>query len=65
MSPDELEAAMVKFVRREADILVATTIIESGLDNPNTNTIFINQADIYGLADLYQLRGPEVRSFHS
>jgi transcription-repair coupling factor (superfamily II helicase) len=57
MSPDELEAAMLKFIRKEADILVATTIIESGLDNPNTNTIFINQADNYGLADLHQLRG--------
>ncbi|HEV3146509.1 MAG TPA: transcription-repair coupling factor, partial [Gemmataceae bacterium] len=57
MSPDALEAAMLKFIRKEADILVATTIIESGLDNPNTNTIFINQADIYGLADLHQLRG--------
>jgi transcription-repair coupling factor (superfamily II helicase) len=57
MTPDELESAMVQFIHREADILVATTIIESGLDNPNTNTIFINQADIYGLADLHQLRG--------
>ena len=45
------------FVRREADILVATTIIESGLDIPNANTIFINEADNYGLADLHQLRG--------
>ena len=57
MTPDELEDAMVKFVKREADILVATTIIESGLDIPNANTIFINQADNYGLADLHQLRG--------
>jgi len=57
MTPDELEKAMVKFVRKEADILVATTIIESGLDIPNANTIFINDADIYGLADLHQLRG--------
>src|SRR5436305_945636 len=48
---------MVKFIRKEADILVATTIIESGLDIPNANTIFINQADNYGLADLHQLRG--------
>jgi transcription-repair coupling factor (superfamily II helicase) len=53
----ELEEAMLKFVRREADILVATTIIESGLDIPNANTMFINQADTYGLADLHQLRG--------
>jgi transcription-repair coupling factor (superfamily II helicase) len=57
MSADELEAAMVAFVRRDADILVATTIIESGLDIPNANTIFINEADNYGLADLHQLRG--------
>ncbi len=48
---------MLKFVRREADVLVATTIIESGLDIPNANTIFINEADNYGLADLHQLRG--------
>ncbi len=57
MSGDELEEAMLRFVRREADVLVATTIIESGLDIPNANTIFINQADNYGLADLHQLRG--------
>jgi transcription-repair coupling factor (superfamily II helicase) len=57
MHPDELEKAMVAFVRKEADILVATTIIESGLDIPNANTIFIDDADIYGLADLHQLRG--------
>jgi transcription-repair coupling factor (superfamily II helicase) len=57
MHADELEKAMVAFVRKEADILVATTIIESGLDIPNANTIFINYADIYGLADLHQLRG--------
>jgi transcription-repair coupling factor (superfamily II helicase) len=57
MAGHELEQAMLKFVRREADILVATTIIESGLDIPNANTIFIHQADNYGLADLHQLRG--------
>ncbi len=57
MHGHELEEAMLKFVRREADILVATTIIESGLDIPNANTIFINQADTYGLADMHQLRG--------
>ncbi len=57
MNEHELEAAMVKFVRKEADILVATTIIESGLDIPNANTIFIDDADQYGLADLHQLRG--------
>jgi transcription-repair coupling factor (superfamily II helicase) len=57
MTAEELEKAMVAFVRKEADILVATTIIESGLDIPNANTIFIDDADIYGLADLHQLRG--------
>src|SRR4029450_11782768 len=59
-----LEQAMVKFVRREADVLVATTIIESGLDIPNANTIFINQADNYGLADMHQLRGRVGRYKH-
>jgi transcription-repair coupling factor (superfamily II helicase) len=57
MPEHELEEAMLRFVRRESDVLVATTIIESGLDIPNANTIFINQADNYGLADLHQLRG--------
>src|SRR5437764_85345 len=57
MHEHELERAMVKFVNRDVDILVATTIIESGLDIPNANTIFIHQADNYGLADLHQLRG--------
>jgi transcription-repair coupling factor (superfamily II helicase) len=64
MSEHELEEAMTKFVRREVDILVATTIIESGLDIPNANTIFINQADNYGLADLHQLRGRVGRYKH-
>ena len=57
MGDGELEQAMLKFIRREANILMATTIIESGLDIPNANTIFIDQADNYGLADLHQLRG--------
>ena len=57
MGEGELERAMLRFVRKEADILVATTIIESGLDISNANTIFIDQADNYGLADLHQLRG--------
>lgn len=64
MGEHELEDAMVKFVQRQADILVATTIIESGLDIPNANTMFINQADIYGLADLHQLRGRVGRYKH-
>ncbi len=57
MNEHQLEAAMMSFLRKEADILVATTIIESGLDIPNANTIFIDDADMYGLADLHQLRG--------
>jgi transcription-repair coupling factor (superfamily II helicase) len=64
MPGDELEEAMVRFVRRECDVLVATTIIESGLDIPNANTIFINEADNYGLADLHQLRGRVGRYKH-
>ena len=62
MDGHDLEKAMVAFVRKDADILVATTIIESGLDIPNANTIFIDEADIYGLADLHQLRGRVGRS---
>lgn len=64
MDAHDLEKAMVSFVRKEADILVATTIIESGLDIPNANTIFIDEADTYGLADLHQLRGRVGRSKH-
>jgi transcription-repair coupling factor (superfamily II helicase) len=64
MAEHQLEDAMLRFVRRESDILVATTIIESGLDIPNVNTIFINQADNYGLADLHQLRGRVGRYKH-
>jgi transcription-repair coupling factor (superfamily II helicase) len=64
MAEHELEQAMLRFVRHESDILVATTIIESGLDIPNVNTIFINQADQYGLADLHQLRGRVGRYKH-
>jgi transcription-repair coupling factor (superfamily II helicase) len=57
MNEHELERSMLAFVRREVDVLLATTIIESGLDIPNANTMFIDQADAYGLADLHQLRG--------
>jgi transcription-repair coupling factor (superfamily II helicase) len=64
MPEHQLEQAMLRFVRHEADILVATTIIESGLDIPNANTIFINQADNYGLADMHQLRGRVGRYKH-
>ncbi|MBX6313851.1 MAG: transcription-repair coupling factor [Isosphaeraceae bacterium] len=64
MPGEQLERAMLAFVRHEADILVATTIIESGVDIPNVNTIFINEADKYGLADLHQLRGRVGRYKH-
>jgi len=57
MGEGELEDVMLKFIRHEADILVCTTIIESGLDIANANTIFINQADRFGLSELHQLRG--------
>ncbi len=57
MEKDELEVVMRGFVRGEADILLATTIIETGIDIPNANTILIDRADRFGLADLYQLRG--------
>ena len=57
MPKHELEKVMLKFVRYEADILVCTTIIESGLDIPNANTIIIDNADRFGLAELHQLRG--------
>src|SRR5688572_767168 len=62
MGEDELERVMVDFVERRADILLATTIVENGLDIPNANTIIINRADRYGLAQLYQLRGRVGRS---
>ena len=58
MPEGQLEQVMLDFVARKYDILLATTIIESGLDIPNANTIFIDEADIYGLADLHQLRRP-------
>jgi transcription-repair coupling factor (superfamily II helicase) len=60
----ELEEVMLGFVRGEIDILLATTIVESGLDIPRANTIFIDEADTYGLADLHQLRGRVGRSHH-
>jgi len=64
MGGEALERTMLAFIRKEADILLATTIIESGLDIPNVNTIFINEADKYGLADLHQLRGRVGRYKH-
>jgi len=62
MPEDELEEVMKRFVEGKTDVLVSTTIIESGLDIPNANTIIIDRADRFGLADLYQLRGRVGRS---
>ena len=62
MTPKEIETAMARFVRREDNVLVSTTIIGSGLDIPTANTIIINRADRFGLAQLYQIRGRVGRS---
>jgi transcription-repair coupling factor (superfamily II helicase) len=62
MGEHELERVMVDFVAHQFDILLATTIIENGLDIPNANTMVINRADRYGLSQLYQLRGRVGRS---
>ncbi len=64
MPAKQLEQVMLRFMRREADVLVCTTIIESGIDIPTANTIFIDQADHFGLADLHQLRGRVGRYKH-
>ena len=62
MKEDELENVMFRFVEKEIDLLVCTTIIESGLDIPSANTIIVNRADRFGLAQIYQLRGRVGRS---
>lgn len=62
MRERELEQVMLDFVAGEADVLVCTTIIESGLDIPNVNTLIVDDADMFGLAQLYQLRGRVGRS---
>ncbi len=64
MGEHELEPIMRSFIAGDIDVLVSTTIIESGLDIPNANTILIDRADRFGLADLYQLRGRVGRSHH-
>ena len=64
MPGNEMEEVMLRFLRREADVLVCTNIIESGLDIPTANTIFIDRAERFGLADLHQLRGRVGRSKH-
>ncbi len=60
----DLEQVMVDFIEHKFDLLLATTIVESGLDIPNANTIFIDDADRYGLSDLHQLRGRVGRYKH-
>ncbi|WP_455377157.1 transcription-repair coupling factor [Petrachloros mirabilis] len=62
MDAKPLEAVMLKFFQREADVLIASAIIQSGIDVPNANTIIVNRADTFGLAQLYQLRGRVGRS---
>lgn len=62
MSPEELEDIMHQFIHHKIDVLVATTIVESGIDIPNANTMFINRADRFGLSQLHQLRGRVGRS---
>jgi len=62
MEPDELEEAMIGFLEKKSNLLLCTSIIESGIDFPSANTILINRADHFGLAQLYQLRGRVGRS---
>jgi transcription-repair coupling factor (superfamily II helicase) len=62
LEPDELEKRMLAFLRGDADVLVATTIIESGIDIPAANTLIVDRADVYGLSQLYQIRGRVGRS---
>jgi transcription-repair coupling factor (superfamily II helicase) len=62
MNEKDLEEVILKFIRHDLDVLVCTTIIENGIDIPLANTIVINRADMYGLAQLYQLRGRVGRS---
>ncbi len=64
MESDELELAMLDFIDKNYDVLLCTTIIESGIDMPNVNTIIMNRADMFGLSQLYQLRGRVGRGLH-
>jgi len=57
MSGEELESIMLDFIEKRIDVIVCTTILESGIDIPNANTIIIENADRLGLAQLYQIRG--------
>ena len=63
MTPDDLEEVMTNFVKGQSDVLLCTTIIESGIDIPNANTIIIDHAERFGLSELYQLRGRVGRYF--
>ena len=62
LDEQELEARMLSFLRGEADVLVATSIIESGIDIPQANTLIVERSDLFGLAQLYQIRGRVGRS---
>ena len=62
MDEKELEAKMLGFLRGDADVLVCTSIIESGIDIPQANTLIVERADVFGLAQLYQIRGRVGRS---
>ncbi|MDO4191613.1 MAG: transcription-repair coupling factor, partial [Bacteroidales bacterium] len=62
MPPQQLEETIVDFINYEYDLLLATTVVESGIDMPNVNTIIVNKANMYGLSDLHQLRGRVGRS---
>jgi len=64
MTETELEPVMQSFIEGDSDVLVATTIIENGIDIPNVNTMIVNDSDKFGLAQLYQLRGRVGRSNH-
>jgi len=64
MPEKELEEIMLRFIQGRIDVLVATTIVQSGIDIPNANTLIVNRADTFGLADLYQLRGRVGRFKH-
>lgn len=64
MPERQLEEVMLGFIKGEIDVLIATTIVESGIDIPNANTLIVNRADRFGLADLYQLRGRVGRFKH-
>jgi len=64
MNEKDLEQVMIDFINQKYDILLSTSIIENGVDIPNVNTIIINRADTFGLAELYQLRGRVGRDIH-